>query len=65
MLGYVLAEDMFDEMIQNINFIKLNSYLEERKSQNLFLLFIFYGAKLTKRFIFWDILLVDVLVAVV
>ncbi len=31
MPGYVLVEDIFDEMIQNISYIKLNSYLKERK----------------------------------
>lgn len=33
MLGYVLVDDMFDEMIQNISYIKLNNYLKERKNQ--------------------------------
>jgi len=32
MLGYVLVDDMFDEMIQNISYIKLNNYLKERKN---------------------------------
>ena len=33
MLGYILVEDIFDEMRQNISYIKLNCYLkEERKS---------------------------------
>lgn len=27
----VLVEDMLDEMLQNISYIKLNSYLKERK----------------------------------
>lgn len=32
MIGYILVDDMFDEMIQNISYIKLNSYLKKRKS---------------------------------
>ena len=33
MLGYILVEDIFDEMSQNISYIKLNCYLKEgRKS---------------------------------
>ena len=33
MLGYILVEDIFDEMSQNISFIKLYCYLKEgRKS---------------------------------
>jgi len=31
MVGYVLVEDIFDEMSQNISYIKLNSYLKERE----------------------------------
>lgn len=31
MPGYVLVEDILDEMMQNISYIKLNSYLKERK----------------------------------
>ena len=26
-MGYILVEDIFDEMSQNITYIKLNSYL--------------------------------------
>lgn len=33
MLEYVLVEDIFDEMMQNISYIKLNSYLKERKNK--------------------------------
>ena len=32
MAGYVLVEDMFDEMLQNISYIKLNNYIKERKN---------------------------------
>lgn len=35
MAGYVLVDDIFEEMSQNITYIKLNSYLmgeRERKS---------------------------------
>lgn len=32
MLGYVLVEDIFDEMIENISYIKLKSYLGEREN---------------------------------
>lgn len=32
MPGYVLIEDIFDEMMQNISYIKLKSYLKERKN---------------------------------
>ena len=32
MPDYILVEDIFDEMIQNISYIKLNSYLKERKN---------------------------------
>lgn len=33
MPGYILVEDIFDEMSQNISYIKLNYYLNEgRKS---------------------------------
>lgn len=33
MPGYILVEDIFDEMSQNISYIKLNYYLKEgRKS---------------------------------
>lgn len=31
MVGYVLVDDMFDEMLQNISYIKLNNYIKERK----------------------------------
>ena len=34
--GYVLVEDILDEMTQNISYIKLKSYLKERKSWFLF-----------------------------
>ena len=30
MPGYVLVEDIFDEMCQNVSYIKLNSYLKRR-----------------------------------
>lgn len=29
MPGYILVEDIFDEMSQNISYIKLNYYLKE------------------------------------
>lgn len=29
MIGYVLVEDIFDEMCQNISYIKLNTYLKD------------------------------------
>lgn len=32
MPGYVLVEDILDEMIENISYIKLNNYLKERKN---------------------------------
>lgn len=32
MNGYVLVEDIIDEMSQNITYIKLNTYLKERKT---------------------------------
>ena len=32
MPGYVLVEDILDEMTQNISYIKLKSYLNERKN---------------------------------
>lgn len=36
MLGYILVEDIFDEMSQNISYIKLNCYLKEgRKSGSI------------------------------
>ena len=31
MNGYVLVEDIIDEMSQNITYIKLNTYLKGRK----------------------------------
>ena len=31
MPGYVLVEDILDEMTQSISYIKLKSYLKERK----------------------------------
>ena len=31
MPGYVLVEDILDEMTQNISYIKLKSYFKERK----------------------------------
>lgn len=31
MPGYVLVDDIFDDMIKNISYIKLNNYLKERK----------------------------------
>lgn len=30
MVGYVLVEDILDDMCQDISYIKLNSYLKER-----------------------------------
>ena len=30
-MGYVLVEDILDEMCKNISYIKLNSYLKGRK----------------------------------
>ncbi len=33
MLGYVLVEDILDEMSQNISYIKLNSYAREGKKK--------------------------------
>lgn len=32
MPSYVLVEDILNEMTQNITYIKLNSYLKERKN---------------------------------
>ena len=29
-MGYILVEDIFDEMSQNITYIKLNSYLKRK-----------------------------------
>lgn len=29
-MGYVLVEDIFNEMSQNITYIKLNSYLKRK-----------------------------------
>ena len=29
-MGYVLVDDIFDEMSQNITYIKLNSYLKRK-----------------------------------
>lgn len=31
-MGYILIEDILDEMCQNISYIKLNYYLNERKN---------------------------------
>ena len=31
MPGYILVEDIFDEMSQNISYIKLNCYLRGKK----------------------------------
>lgn len=31
MPGYILVEDILDEMTQNISYIKLKSYIKERK----------------------------------
>lgn len=33
MPGYVLVEDVLDEMSQNISYIKLNSYFREGKKK--------------------------------
>ena len=30
-MGYILVEDILDEMSKNISYIKLNSYLKEKK----------------------------------
>lgn len=30
-MGYVLVEDILDDMCKNITYIKLNSYLKKRK----------------------------------
>lgn len=30
MPGYVLVDDIFDDMFKNITYIKLNSYIKER-----------------------------------
>ena len=30
-MGYILVEDIIDEMSKDITYIKLNSYLKERK----------------------------------
>jgi len=30
-MGYILVEDILDEMSKNISYIKLNSYLKGRK----------------------------------
>ena len=32
MPGYVLVEDILDEMTRNISYIKLKSYIKERKN---------------------------------
>ena len=29
-MGYILVEDIFDEMVKNITYIKLNSYLKRK-----------------------------------
>lgn len=29
-MGYILVEDIFDEMSQNITYIKLNNYLKRK-----------------------------------
>ena len=29
-MGYILVEDIFDEMSRNITYIKLNSYLKRK-----------------------------------
>lgn len=29
-MGYILVEDIFDEMSQNITYIKLNGYLKRK-----------------------------------
>ena len=31
MPGYILVDDIFDDMFKNITYIKLNTYLKERK----------------------------------
>ena len=31
MPGYILVDDIFDDMFKNITYIKLNSYVKERK----------------------------------
>ena len=30
-MGYILVEDILDEMSKNISYIKLNSYLKKKK----------------------------------
>ena len=35
-MGYVLVEDILDEMSKNISYIKLNSYLKEKKKNKIF-----------------------------
>lgn len=40
-MGYVLVEDIFDEMSQNITYIKLNSYLKRKVNSQTFLLSLF------------------------
>lgn len=42
MLGYILVEDIFDEMSQNISYIKLNCYLKEGRKVNFFFLFLLF-----------------------
>ena len=37
-MGYVLVDDIFDEMSQNITYIKLNSYLKRKDNTQSFLL---------------------------
>lgn len=32
MLSYVLVEDILEEMMQNVSYIKLKSYFKERKN---------------------------------
>ena len=34
-MGYVLVDDIFDEMSQNITYIKLNSYLKRKDNTAL------------------------------
>lgn len=31
MVGYILVDDIFDEMSQNISYIKLGTYVKEEK----------------------------------
>ena len=69
MLGYVLVEDILDEMLQNISYIKLNSYAREGKKKQfpsffvekeLYLLYNFYRDDSMKKLL---VLFITLLVA--